>query len=105
VNVSVEIFDLDMQVVIWPMEGDEDHNIWLPKELVDIYSDEQLGRWFLNRYLIDYGNSYAFTVVRGEEKEMIFSGSNRVVKDIKIFLFFWMVLSQTVLLMDYVLVR
>lgn len=32
-----------------------------------------LGRWFLNRYLIDYGNSYAYTVVRGEEKEMAFT--------------------------------
>jgi len=72
VNISVEIFDLDMQEVIWPIIGDEDHSIWLPKEVVDKYSDEQLGRWFLNRYLIDYGNSYEYTVVRGEEKEMVF---------------------------------
>jgi hypothetical protein len=72
VNIKVEIFDLDMREVIWPMDGDEDPEIWLPKELTDKYTDDQLGRWFLNRYLINYGNSYEFTITRGEEKMMTF---------------------------------
>jgi len=73
VNVKVEIFDLDMRETIWPMsDDDEDPGIWLPKSLADKYTDDQIGRWFLNRYLIDYGNSYEYTVTRGEEKLMTF---------------------------------
>jgi hypothetical protein len=72
VNIKVEIFDLDMREVIWPIDGDEDPGIWLPKELADKYTDDMLGKWFLNRYLIDYGNSYEFTVTRGDEKVMTF---------------------------------
>ena len=72
VNIKVEIFDLDMREVIWPMDGEEYPGIWLPKELADKYTDDQLGKWFLNRYLIDYGNTYEFTVIRGEEKMMTF---------------------------------
>jgi hypothetical protein len=70
VNIGVEIFDLDMRETIWPMPGDEDPGIWLPKEAADKYNDNQIGRWFLNRYLIDYGNSYEFTVIRRVEKIM-----------------------------------
>ena len=73
VNIEVEIFDLDMRETIWPMSEDDDNpGIWLPKSLVDKYTDEQIGRWFLNRFLIDYGNSYEFTVTKGEEKLMTF---------------------------------
>ena len=73
VNIKVEIFDLDMRETIWPMSDDEeDPGIWLPKSLADKYTDDQIGRWFLNRYLIDYGNSYEYTVTRGEEKLMTF---------------------------------
>lgn len=72
VNIKVEIFDLDMMEIIWPMPGDDDKGIWLPKVVADKYTDEQIGRWFLNRYLFDYGNSYEFTIIRGEEKEMNF---------------------------------
>jgi len=73
VNIKVEIFDLDMREIIWPMNAEDDPGIWLPKEVVDKYTDDQLGKWFLNRYLIDYGNSYEFTVIRGEEKFMTFN--------------------------------
>ena len=73
VNIKVEIFDLDMRETIWPMsDDDEDPGIWLPKSLADKYTDDQIGRWFLNRYLIDYGNSYEYTVTRGEEKLLTF---------------------------------
>jgi hypothetical protein len=67
VNVKVEIFDLDMRETIWPMsDGDDDKGVWLPKEAADKFTDDQIGNWFLNRFLIDYGNSYEFTVTRGE---------------------------------------
>jgi hypothetical protein len=72
VNIKVEIFDLDMREAIWPLDGDDDPGIWLPKELADKYTDDQLGKWFLNRCLIDYGNSFEYTVTRGEEKMMTF---------------------------------
>lgn len=72
INIKVEIFDLDMMETIWPMAGDNDQGIWIPKTVADKYTDDQLGRWFLNRYLIDYGNSYEFTITRGEEKEVTF---------------------------------
>ena len=66
VNIKVEIFDLDMREIIWPMSDDDDKGVWLPKEVADKLTDDQIGRWFLNRFLIDYGNSYEFTVTRGE---------------------------------------
>jgi len=67
VNIKVEIFDLDMREIIWPMsDEDDDKGIWLPKETADKYTDDQIGKWFLNRFLIDYGNSYEFTVTRGD---------------------------------------
>ena len=67
VNIKVEIFDLDMREIIWPMSDDhDDKGVWLPKETADKFTDDQIGKWFLNRYLIDYGNSYEFTVTRGE---------------------------------------
>ena len=73
VNIKVEIFDLDMREVIQPMSDDEDDpGIWLPKEVADKYTDDQIGKWFLNKYLIDYGNSYEFIVIRGEENPMKF---------------------------------
>ena len=73
VNIKVEIFDLDMREIIWPMSDDEDNKgVWLPKETADKFTDDQIGKWFLNRYLIDYGNSYEFTVTRGDEKMMTF---------------------------------
>ncbi len=69
VNIKVEIFDLDMREIIWPMsDDDDDPGVWLPKEIADRMDDDQIGKWFLNRFLIDYGNSYEFTVTRGEEK-------------------------------------
>ena len=73
VNIKVEIFDLDMREIIWPMSDDEDDKgVWLPKETADKFTDDRIGKWFLNRYLIDYGNSYEFTVTRGDEKMMTF---------------------------------
>ena len=73
INIKVEIFDLDMREIIWPMSDDEDNKgVWLPKETADKFTDDQIGKWFLNRYLIDYGNSYEFTVTRGDEKMMTF---------------------------------
>jgi hypothetical protein len=72
VNIKIEIFDLDMRETIWPMNGDDDPGIWLPKEVADNYTDDQIGKWFLNRYLTDYGNSYEFTITRGDEKLMSF---------------------------------
>ena len=67
VNIKVEIFDLDMREIIWPMSEDfDDKGVWLPKETADKFTDDQIGKWFLNRFLIDYGNSYDFTVTRGE---------------------------------------
>ena len=73
VYIKVEIFDLDMRETIWPMSDDDDNpGIWLPKSLADKYTDDQIGRWFLNRFLIDYGNSYEFTITSGEEKLMTF---------------------------------
>jgi len=65
VNIRVEVFDLDMRETIWPVT-DDDEGIWLPKDTADRFTDDQIGRWFLNRYLIDYGNSYEYTVTRGE---------------------------------------
>ena len=65
VNIKVEIFDLDMRETIWPMSDDDDPGVWLPKEVADRMDDDQIGKWFINRYLIDYGNSYEFTVTRG----------------------------------------
>jgi hypothetical protein len=66
VKIKVEIFDLDMREIIWPVSDDEDKGVWLPKDSADKFTDDQIGRWFLNRFLIDYGNSYEFTVTRGE---------------------------------------
>ena len=69
VNIKVEIFDLDMREIIWPMsDDDDDKGVWLPKETADKFTDDQIGKWFLNRFLIDYGNTYEFTVIRGEEE-------------------------------------
>jgi hypothetical protein len=73
VNIKVEIFDLDMRETIWPVsDDDDDKGIWLPKGIADKFTDDQIGKWFLNRYLIDYGNSYEYTVTRGDEKMMTF---------------------------------
>ena len=67
VNIKVEIFDLDMREIIWPMsDDDDDKGVWLLKEIADKLTDDQIGKWFLNRFLIDYGNSYEYTVIRGE---------------------------------------
>jgi hypothetical protein len=67
VNIKVEIFDLDMSEIIWPKsDNNTDKGVWLPKETADKFTDDQIGKWFLNRFLIDYGNSYDFTVTRGE---------------------------------------
>jgi hypothetical protein len=73
VNIHVEIFDVDMAEIIWPMSDEhEDDGVWLLKEKADKLTDDQIGRWFLNKYLIDYGNSYDFTVSRGEVKILKF---------------------------------
>jgi hypothetical protein len=73
INIKVEIFDLDMREIIWPMSDDhDDKEVWLPKEAAEKFTDDQIGKWFLNRFLIDYGNTYEFTVTRGEEKPMKF---------------------------------
>ena len=73
VKIHVEIYDKDMAETIWPMnDDDDDKGVWLPKETADNLTDDQIGQWFLNRFLIDYGNSYEFTVTRGEEKAMNF---------------------------------
>lgn len=72
INIKVEIFDVDMQETVWPNTDDEDPGIWLPKIVADKYSDDQLGRWFMNRYLFDYGNSFEYSVTRGDEKMMKF---------------------------------
>jgi hypothetical protein len=66
VNVKVEKFDLDMREIIWPMSDDDDKGVWLPKEAADKFTDDQIGKWFLDKFLIDYGNSYEFTVTRGD---------------------------------------
>ena len=80
INIKVEIFDLDMRETIWPMSDDEDKGVWLPKETADKFTDDQIGKWFLSRYLIDYGNSYEFTVTRGEKKMMTFK--RRIKEDV-----------------------
>jgi hypothetical protein len=73
VNIKVEIFDLDMRETIWPMSDDhDDKGVWMPKEVADKYSDDEIGIWFLNRYLIDYGNSYEYTVTRVEVEQRTF---------------------------------
>jgi hypothetical protein len=60
-----------MAETIWPM-NDDDEGIWLLKEIADKLTDNQIGKWFLDKYLIDYGNSYDFTVTRGEVETMKF---------------------------------
>jgi hypothetical protein len=52
--------------------NDDDEGIWLLKEKADKFTDNQIGKWFLDKYLIDYGNSYDFTVTRGEVETMKF---------------------------------
>ena len=49
------------------------------KEKADKLTDNQIGRWFLDKYLIDYGNSYDFTVTRGEVEMMKFRRKVKVV--------------------------
>jgi hypothetical protein len=67
VNIKVEIFDLDMREVVWPVPGDVfDPGVWLPKEVADKMDDDQIGKWFLNKVLFDYGNSFEYTVTRGD---------------------------------------
>ena len=73
VKIHVEIYDNDMAETIWPMNDEhEDDGIWLLKEKADKLTDNQIGRWFLEKYLIDYGNSYDFTVTRGTVEMMKF---------------------------------
>ena len=73
VNIHIEIYDKDMAETIWPMNDEhEDKGVWLLKEKVDKLTDDQIGKWFLDKYLIDYGNSYDFTVIRGEVAMMKF---------------------------------
>jgi hypothetical protein len=52
--------------------NDDDEGIWLLKEKADKFTDNQIGKWFLDKYLIDYGNSYDFTVTRGKVETMKF---------------------------------
>jgi hypothetical protein len=67
VNIKVEIFDLDMRETVWPVPGDEfDPGVWLPKEVADKMDDDQIGKWYLNKFLFDYGNSFEYIVSRGE---------------------------------------
>ena len=82
VKVHVEIYDKDMAETIWPLSDEhEDEGIWLLKDKADKLTDDQIGKWFLDKYLIDYGNSYDFTVTRGEVEMMKF---RRKVKPINI---------------------
>ena len=70
-----------MAETIWPMNDEhEDDGIWLLKEKADKLTDNQIGRWFLDQYLIDYGNSYDFTVTRGEVEMMKFRREVKVVQ-------------------------
>ena len=67
VKIHVEIYDKDMAETIWPMSDEhEDEGVWMLKERADKLTDDQIGSWFLNKYLIDYGNMYDFAVTRGE---------------------------------------
>ena len=67
VKIHVEIYDKDMAETIWPMSDEhEDEGVWMLEERADKLTDDQIGSWFLNKYLIDYGNTYDFTVTRGE---------------------------------------
>jgi hypothetical protein len=80
VKVHVEIYDKDMAEIIWPMNDEhEDDGIWLLKEKADKLTDDQIGKWFLDKYLIDYGNSYDFTVTRCEVEIMKFRRKVKVV--------------------------
>ena len=80
VNIHVEIYDKDMVETIWPMNDEhEDKGVWLLKEKADKLTDDQIGRWLLNKYLIDYGNSYDFTVTRGEVQTMKFRSKVKLV--------------------------
>jgi hypothetical protein len=82
VNIKVEIFDLDARETVWPMPGDEyDPGVWLPKEVADKMDDDQIGKWFLNRVLYDYGNSFEFTVTRGEVATKKFK---RIIKSVSV---------------------
>lgn len=66
-KIHVEIYDLDMAETIWPMSDEhDDEGVWMLKERADKMTDNQIGGWFLNKYLIDYGNTFEFTVTRGE---------------------------------------
>jgi hypothetical protein len=67
VKIHVEIYDLDMAETIWPMfDEHNDEGVWMLKERADKMTDDQIGGWFLNKYLIDYGNTFEFTVTRGK---------------------------------------
>ena len=80
VKIHVEIYDKDMAEIIWPMNDEnEDNGIWLLKEKADKLTDNQIGKWFLDKYLIDYGNSYDFTVTRGDVEMMKFRRKVKVV--------------------------
>ena len=52
VNIHVEIYDKDMAETIWPMNDEhEDKGVWLLKEKTDKLTDDQIGRWLLNKCL------------------------------------------------------
>ena len=56
-----------MRETIWPMSDEhKDEGFWLRKERADQMTDDEIGRLFLNKFLIDYGNTYTYTVTRGE---------------------------------------
>lgn len=74
INIHVEIYDEDARETIWPMIDDgEDPGTWLTVERAESMTDDEIGRWYLNRYLLDYGNSFIFTVTRGRIEERNFS--------------------------------
>ena len=33
-------------------DDEDDPGVWIPKEVADKYTDNQIGRWFMNKYLI-----------------------------------------------------
>ena len=52
VNIKVEIFDLDMRETIWPMsEMMMTREFGCQKKQLINITDDQIGKWFLNRYL------------------------------------------------------
>lgn len=70
--ISVEVFDEDMRETIWPMAGEKQDYFWLVKEQADKKTDEQIGKYFVDKYLFEYGNTFTYTVTRGKTEMRTF---------------------------------